>query len=209
MSDQSTSAPSSNPPRRMSISAIFAPLSNNPSGNASSPPSAGVPATPDTAQHRRGMSISALGLGGAGNGQATPYNAFARQRRASISTSSAASSPEFRNSFSDDNAVIEEDEKGFGGPPSPSFARRTSFGAQALRDVRQGSVAGAPNRGRRPSSQLYSLSEDHDRPMSNSRRSIEAARAPGKSRGQSLCMAVSTLCVCLHAMFICVLYFSQ
>jgi len=85
------------------------------------------------------MSI-ALGL--AAGSQDTPYNAFSRQRRASISTSSASSSPEFRNSF-DEGAVIEEDDKvgALATPPSPSFARRLSFGAQALRDVRQGGTS--------------------------------------------------------------------
>jgi hypothetical protein len=188
MSDQSNSSPAP-PQRRMSISAIFAPLSNSISGNASSPPSAGVPATPDTASHRRGASISTLGLAGSANSQTSPFNAFAKQRRASISTSSAASSPEFRNSFTDEHAVIEEDEKTFGTPPSPSFARRVSFGAQALRDVRQ-SGAGAPNGGRRPSSSLYTLSEDHDRTAQNSNRSVETVKASGKSRGRSLDMSI-------------------
>lgn len=152
----------------------------------SSPPAAVQP-TPDTAQHRRGTSISTLGLTTQGTGQTSPYNAFAKQRRASISTSSASSSPEFRNSFGDEPAVIEEDDmskSSYGAPPSPSFARRVSFGAQALRDVRQGGPV-TPAGGRRPSSSLYTLSEDSNHPAQRHSRSPETAMAGGKSQGRS------------------------
>lgn len=90
----------------------------------------------------------ALGLSGSANSQDSPYNAFSRQRRASISTTSASGSPEFRNSF-DESAVIEDDDKvgPINSPPSPSFARRLSFGAQALRDVRQGGTSPTNNAG--------------------------------------------------------------
>lgn len=139
MSD-STGAPPSPPQRqrRRSFVEMLNPRAfSNASPPSTSPPSA-VPTSASVPNNRKSMSM-ALGLSGAGNSPDSPYNAFTRQRRASISTSSASGSPEFRNSF-DDGAVIEDDDKvgPMTTPPSPSFARRLSFGAQALRDVRQG-----------------------------------------------------------------------
>jgi len=96
------------------------------------------------------MSLTTLGLGGSSPNQTSPFTAFAKQRRASISTSSGSGSPEFRNSFGDEPAVLEEDDRSavpMNTPATPSFARRVSFGAQALRDVRQGSNAGGTGGG--------------------------------------------------------------
>ncbi|KAF7514031.1 hypothetical protein GJ744_006645 [Endocarpon pusillum] len=99
----------------------------------------------NTQGNRRGMSITTFGLGGnSPNSQNSPLNAFAKQRRASVA-SSASGSPEFKNSF-EDSAVIEEDHQTgvpTNTPASPSFARRVSFGAQALRDVRSTGAAPA------------------------------------------------------------------
>jgi len=67
-----------------------------------------------------------------------------------VATSSVSSSPDFRNSFSDEPAVLEEDDTAratINPPASPSFARRVSFGAQALRDVRLGGSPGASGGG--------------------------------------------------------------
>ncbi|KIV95392.1 hypothetical protein PV10_03056 [Exophiala mesophila] len=126
--------------RRSSIVDMFNPRPNS-NSLSSSPPSHTVPSTPSVPQHRRGASITSLGLTTNPAGQSPYNNAFARQRRASIATSSASGSPDFRNSFGDEPAVIEEDDSTSASlqpPPSPSFARRVSFGAQALRDVRLG-----------------------------------------------------------------------
>ena len=170
---------------------------NNSSTNAmsSSPPSAAVPASPNPPQHRRGTSITALGLTTTGQGQSSPFNAFARQRRASVATSSGSGSPEFKNSFGDEPAVLEDDEIGrpsLNKPSSPSgLGRRLSFGAQALRDVNQ-SGPGSPGAGRRPSSSLFSLSESNENlsPQSLSQTqggsSLGMAKTAGKSQGLSL-----------------------
>jgi len=61
-----------------------------------------------------------------------------------------SSSPDFKNSFGDEPAVLEEDDTAratINPPSSPSFARRVSFGAQALRDVRLGGSPGASGGG--------------------------------------------------------------
>ena len=142
---------------------------------------------------QRKSSISmALGLSGGGNSQETPYNSFSRQRRASISNSSAGS-PEFRNSF-DESAVIEDDDKvpPMNTPPSPSFARRLSFGAQAMRDVRQTGTSPTNNAGRQPSSSLFTLSEDSD---ANANHAKKNARPSGttKTGGKSLGRSPSSL----------------
>jgi hypothetical protein len=127
-----------------------------------------------------------MGLTGNANGQTSPYNAFARQRRASVATSTASGSPEFKNSFGDDPVVIEEDD----GPKSPttnpagSFARRVSFGAQAMRDAKQGSGSGSSGAGRRPSKSLFSLSENTENdPPPRARVPSDMAKTSGKSRG--------------------------
>lgn len=155
------------------------------SGSSSAIP---VPSSPGVSNNRKSMSL-ALGLSGSANSQESPYNAFARQRRASISTSTASGSPEFRNSF-DNNAVIEEDDAvgAINSPPSPSFARRLSFGAQALRDAKAGaSTSLGSNAGRRPSSSLFTLSEDTDqRPAKSAVPSPGTAKTGGKSLGRSL-----------------------
>ena len=178
--------------RRSSFVEFFGGRGNSSSAVSSSPPSAAVPPSPSAPQHRRGISISTLGMtgGGAGGaqGQSNPYTAFARQRRASVATSSASSSPEFKNSFGDEPAVIEDDEfvKPPANTPASPFARRLSFGAQALRDVKAG--PGSPGAGRRPSTSLFTLDEKHNenQPPSRSRVSSGTAKTAGKSRGLPL-----------------------
>lgn len=176
--------------RRKSFVEMLNPRAFNNSSQSTSPSNA-VPSSPGVAGGRKSMSI-ALGL--AAGSQDTPYNAFSRQRRASISTSSASSSPEFRNSF-DEGAVIEEDDKvgALATPPSPSFARRLSFGAQALRDVRQGGTSPSNAAGRRPSSSLFTLNEDLNHSNANASksnaRSPGTAKTGGKSLGRSHCFS--------------------
>ena len=204
MSDQNSPPPPQR--RRSSFVDMFSARpnvsnANNASTNAStnamssSPPSSAVSASPNPPQHRRGTSISALGLTTTGQGQSSPFNAFARQRRASVATSSGSGSPEFKNSFGDEPAVLEDDE--MGGPPmnkpsSPGgLGRRMSFGAQALRDVNQGGSR-SPGAGRRPSGSLFTLSESSENLPSQSlsqsqgRSSSGTAKTAGKSQGLSL-----------------------
>ncbi|KAJ9503824.1 hypothetical protein LTR99_002585 [Exophiala xenobiotica] len=161
MSGQTTPpSPAPQHRRRSSFIEMFNPRPHSTTAVSSSPPSAITPANPNTTQHRRGTSITGLGLTTNASNQ-SPFSAF--QRRASIATSTASSSPEFKNSFGDEPAVIEEDDPTpatMGQPPSPSFARRVSFGAQAMRDVKMGSSPGsATGGGRRPSSSLFTVVE--------------------------------------------------
>ncbi|EXJ81293.1 hypothetical protein A1O3_07583 [Capronia epimyces CBS 606.96] len=149
--------------RRSSFIDMFTPRIHPTTHVSSSPPSATVPTTPGVPQHRRGTSITALGISTSTGNQPSPFAAFQNQRRASIATSSAASSPEFKNSFGDEPAVIEEDDPAratIHPPGSPSSARQVSFGAQALRESSR--LAGSPSTsvgGRRPPS-LFPLEEN-------------------------------------------------
>jgi len=145
----------------------------------------------------------ALGLAGTGT-QDSPFNAFARQRRASISTSSASSSPEFRNTFGDGAVIEEEDDKmeQMATPPSPSFARRLSFGAQALGVVRQTGTSPNNAAGRRPSASLFTLNEDSEHSNASASkpatRSHGTAKTGGKSLGRSLCFLQPLIFLILH-----------
>ena len=186
--------------RRSSFVEFFQSRSATNAPTSSSPPSNSTPtAIPKSTGHNRSLS-AALGLSTSSPSQSNPYNAFQRQRRASVTTSGSGS-PEFRNSFGDEPAVIEEDEpmKPIGNtPPSPSFGRRLSFGAQALRDVRQASGPGSPGAaGRQPSSSLYTLREGQEN------KAPTTAATGGKSRGLSSLPQCSlgpklSLCVSLH-----------
>ncbi|OCT46737.1 hypothetical protein CLCR_02062 [Cladophialophora carrionii] len=187
MSDQNTPpSPSfAQHRRRSSIVEMFSPRLNTSSSAAvsSSPPSAGVPSTPTVPQHRRGTSITALGLTTNPSNQ-SHFSAFGLQRRASVATSSVASSPDFKNSFGDEPVVLEEDDTSraaINPPPSPSFARRVSFGAQALRDVRLGGSPGASGGGRRPSSSLLTTLDENSENATASRR---ATSGTAKTAGE-------------------------
>ncbi|KAI1335991.1 hypothetical protein F5Y15DRAFT_221962 [Xylariaceae sp. FL0016] len=73
---------------------------------------------------RRRLSVSTLGLSGTAPSASTPFGL----RRGSISTT---------NSESIDESAVEDDESAKAAPNSP-FARRMSFGAQAMRNMRPG-----------------------------------------------------------------------
>ncbi len=184
--------PPSPPPqhrRRSSFIDLFTPHSTSSSAPVPpSPISASAPSAPSVPQHRRGTSITALGLTTNPSGQPSPFIAFQRQRRASVATSSTSSSPEFKNVFGDEPAVVEEDDsaQAIGQPPSPSFARRVSFGAQALRDARLAGSPVAAGGGRRPSSSLFTLDETSENAASSRRTPSATAKTGGKSRGQSV-----------------------
>ncbi|RMD44252.1 hypothetical protein DV735_g829, partial [Chaetothyriales sp. CBS 134920] len=144
-------------PRRSSFVDFFSGRGNTSPGIPSSPPP-GVTTGSPILNHGRAGSLPSPTLGGGVGtlGQTNPYTAFARQRRASVATSTASSPPEFKNSFSDESAVVEVDDIAKS-PGSSPFGRRLSFGAQALREVKSGSPsAGA---GRRPSTSLSTLDE--------------------------------------------------
>jgi hypothetical protein len=152
MSEQSPPSSPGAGRRRSSFTDMFVPRpsASTQSSSYSSPNTNTTTPMGNTQSNRRGMSITTLGLSGGSPNHNSPLNAFAKQRRASVSSSSASGSPEFRNSF-EDSAVIEEDTQTgvpANTPATPSFARRVSFGAQALRDVRS---PGAASAGRRPS----------------------------------------------------------
>lgn len=171
--------------RRSSITEMFIPRPAAGTYSSSySPPNASTPMG-NTQGNRRGMSITTLGLGGnSPNNQNSPLNAFVKQRRASVA-SSASGSPEFKNSF-EDSAVIEEDPQTgvpTNTPASPSFARRVSFGAQALRDVRSTAAPAG-----RPPSLFTTLHEqpENESPRNDVSSNNSKATTRGGSRGLSL-----------------------
>ena len=205
MSEPLTPSSSGSSRRRSSITEMF---TSRPAvggyGSSHSPPHTST-STPigNPQSSRRGISITTLGLNGnSPNNQSSPLSAFAKQRRASLSSSSASGSPEFRNSF-EDSAVIEEDQQGevpANTPATPSFARRVSFGAQALRDVRN---TGGASGGRRPSlfTTLHEVPENkyprHDLSPNNS-----MATTKGGSRGLFLSHPASHFRACLDSLHI-------
>lgn len=206
MADSNGASPSPGNQRRKSFVEMLNPkaFGNSPSFTSAPSNAIPVPSSPGVSNNRKSMSM-ALGLSGSANSQDSPFNAFAKQRRASISTSTASGSPEFRNSF-DNNAVIEEDDTvgNINSPPSPSFARRLSFGAQALRDAKGGTSASlGGNAGRRPSSSLFTLSEDSDGSQRAGKSVVPISgttKTGGKSLGRSL-FTVHVPCVVLLTAF--------
>lgn len=95
-----------------------------------SPPAANA-ANASTAPQQRRLSITTLGLAGSPT-QTSPFNG--RHFRGGSVSSSVGSNP-----TSSEDSINEENELSGAAPTSP-FARRVSYGAQALRDVRRGSV---------------------------------------------------------------------
>ena len=184
MSEQSPPSSPGAGRRRSSFTDMFVPRPTATNHTSSySPPNTST-STPmgNTQSNRRGISVTTLGLSGGSPNHNSPLNAFAKQRRASVASSSASGSPEFRNSF-EDSAVIEEDtETGVPAttPASPSFARRVSFGAQALRDVRS---PGAASAGRRSSLFTTLQEQPENEPPRNNTPSNSKATTRGGSRG--------------------------
>lgn len=122
---ENASADASGRPRRGSFTTqtfnnIFG-RSNSTSG-APTAPFPGPITNAAVQEQRRRMSISTLGLSGTSPTQATPF-AFGG-RRGSVSTAGSESI--------DENAIDDDDSPGRSAPATP-FARRMSFGAQALR----------------------------------------------------------------------------
>ena len=142
MSDDNTRPPT--PPSPTNRRASFAPgqkfselFGRSPGSNGSA---AGIPAYPGAiaaaaanaqAQQRRRMSISTLGLAGSPT-QTSPF-AGPRARQESYSSTGSGS-----GSFGAEESAVEEGDAVPSHTPSSPFARRMSFGARALRDVRTG-----------------------------------------------------------------------
>lgn len=104
----------------------------SPTNNGSSLPYSSPIATAAAnaqAQQRRRMSITSLGLSGSPTQASAFASLRARQDSGSLGTSPTASI--------DENA-IEEGDAPLSESPSSPFARRMSFGARALRDVKAG-----------------------------------------------------------------------
>lgn len=181
-------SPPATPPspqrRRSSIADFFSSgFSNSSSNNQNN----GTPALPSTIasaaqaqaqQNRRRVSINTMGMSGSSPTNSSTFGAFGR-RRASVSSSNSSGSPAL------EEAVVEENENPVPtNTPASPFARRVSFGAQAYRDIRSGSVSGnnGNNNGTgRPS--LATLAEITN--QSTSSRSPPTT-TPSKSRGLSL-----------------------
>jgi len=134
-SDNSNHGPPND--RRGSVtSAAFSNLfhrSNSTSGNGTGRQSVSVAAAQD---QRRRLSVTTLGLSGASPAAVAGNSPFGI-RRGSISTN---------NSDSIDECAIEDDEPAKGPPTSP-FVRRTSFGAQAMRNMRTGQTSPGSDNG--------------------------------------------------------------
>ena len=100
------------------------------SGVQTYPGSIAAAAASAQAQQRRRMSISTLGLSGSPT-QTSPFTS--RPRQESYSSNGSGSGPP-----SVDESAIEEGEAGPSNAATSPFARRMSFGARALRDVKGG-----------------------------------------------------------------------
>lgn len=116
------------------ISELFGRSPNNNGGGPPLYPSPIATAAANAqAQQRRRMSITSLGI----SGSPTQASAFASARARQESFSSGTSP-----SISIDENAIEEGDALSNGSPTTAFARRMSFGARALRDVKTGSGNG-------------------------------------------------------------------
>ena len=109
--------------------------------NNSPPPTSQLPGPISQAAQqaqRRRLSLTTLGLSGSPN-QTSPFNSI-RGRGDSIGSASANSGSIDESAIAEDDGPSAQQNSG-SMPPSP-FARRTSFGARALRDIRGNSFGG-------------------------------------------------------------------
>lgn len=144
-------------------------VSGGPAGTSAYPGSIASAAANAQKQQGRRVSISTLGLSGSPT-QTSPF-AGPLARRESCS-SGGSGSPGI-----DENAV-EEGDAGPSPVPSSPFARRMSFGARALRDVRTGNgnfngrasincLASSPSAHRREMSSSHTSTSEHPKRLSN------------------------------------------
>jgi hypothetical protein len=133
-------------PRRGSFTSnTFSALFGRSNSVPGSPPASHSHPTPAAAAQPRRMSITTLGL--SGNSPIQPQSPFfPRNRRESISTA---------GSDSIDESAIEDDEGTSHSVPTTPFARRMSFGTQAMFSGRPGGNSGST--GRTPSTSLPSI----------------------------------------------------
>ncbi|KAI0889756.1 uncharacterized protein GGS22DRAFT_3698 [Annulohypoxylon maeteangense] len=116
---------------------------------------------------RRRLSVTTIGLGTSPNAQSAPFGI----RRGSISTN---------NSDSIDENAIDDEESAKAGPNSP-FARRMSFGAQAMRNLRTGPTS--PGTAGRHSQESRRISNGHIRaPPTGAPSASAAARRASTSQ---------------------------
>ncbi|KAI9885891.1 MAG: inositol polyphosphate 5-phosphatase [Watsoniomyces obsoletus] len=105
-----------------------------PTGTSAYPGPIATAAAAAQAHKQRRMSISTFGLSGCSPTQTSPFSGGSgTSRRESLSSTSTGSSPA---TTLDENVIEEVD--GNGPSPTTPLARRMSFGAKALRDVRTG-----------------------------------------------------------------------
>ncbi|KAK5173549.1 uncharacterized protein LTR77_002230 [Saxophila tyrrhenica] len=155
MSDENQPQSPPNRDRRSSFAGqTFADLFGPNRGSTSKPSGAPDSTSPPTQQlpgpisqaaaqaQRRRMSLTTLGLSGSPN-QTSPFGSYRGGRRDSIGSANSGSF--------DDSAIAEEEsparDQNDGSNPHTPFARRTSFGARALRDIRTGSFSGGGGSG--------------------------------------------------------------
>ncbi|CAP86240.1 hypothetical protein E8E15_007279 [Penicillium rubens] len=110
--------------RRGSIADIFSKPSNPPNAQSANQQS-----------NQRRLSITTLGLSGSPT-QTSPFSGNRNFRRGSLSSSMGSNVPA-------EDAL--EEEQATGTSPNSQFGRRVSFGAQALRDARAGSIGNGRN----------------------------------------------------------------
>lgn len=146
-------------------------VSSPPSGTAAQP--AAVATSPSTG---RRMSISTLGLSGTSPIQGSPFG-FPGGRRGSVSTAGSDSI--------DENAIDDDDGPSSRSQPTTPYARRMSFGAQALLSARtNGATSGTA--GRAPSYTTTSpLSPIEDQEAGDKRSSSTQASTQSKPRTTS------------------------
>lgn len=120
-------------PPSQKLSELFGRSPPNANGTSAYPGPIATAAANAQAQQRRRTSITGLGLAGSPT-QTSPF-ANMRQRHSSFGSGSSPSTS------IDENAVEDGDAAPAPSPTSP-FARRMSFGARALRDVRTGNGNG-------------------------------------------------------------------
>ncbi|CAG8976173.1 hypothetical protein HYALB_00010431 [Hymenoscyphus albidus] len=152
---------------QQTFTSIFGARSNSTAGAPTAPfPSAINTSAQD---QRRRMSISTLGLSGTSPSQTSPFPFNAR--RGSVSTAGSESI--------DENAIDDEDGPPRSTPTTP-FARRMSFGAQALRRAQPNGVSPGTN-GRTPS---YTTSKPTSLPtIPSGPRSVRAGSVTGNGGG--------------------------
>lgn len=148
MSDSNNSPPRSPPlpeRRRSSFAGLADIFGRQPNGQPANNQNYQGPITAAAAQaNRRRLSVTTLGLSGSSPNTASSFTSE-RSRGASISSATSASVNE--SPFDDDDVTSPSPNNL---PPNSPFARRLSFGAQALRESQQGNRSANANGRARP-----------------------------------------------------------